>query len=34
MKIRKFDKDGKPLPKGTRGWCFGAYLTLIDDGSK
>lgn len=29
-----FDKDGKPLPKGTRGWCFGAYLTLIDDGSK
>ena len=25
-----FDKDGKPLPKGTRGWCFGAYLTLID----
>ena len=29
-----FDKDGKPLPKGTRGWCFGAYLTLLDDGSK
>ncbi len=29
-----FDKDSKPLPKGTRGWCFGAYLTLIDDGSK
>ncbi len=25
-----FDKDGKPLPKGTRGWCFGAYLTLLD----
>ena len=29
-----FDKDGKPLPKGTRGWCFGAYLTLLDEGSK
>ena len=25
---------GEPLPKGTRGWCFGAYLTLLDDGSK
>lgn len=25
-----FDKDGKLLPKGTRGWCFGAYLTLMD----
>ena len=29
-----FDKDGKPLPKGTRGWCFGAYLTLLDEDSK
>ena len=26
-----FDKEGKPLPKGTRGWCFGAYL--ISDNS-
>lgn len=29
-----FDKDGKLLPKGTRGWCFGAYLTLLESGSK
>lgn len=29
-----FDKDGKPLPKGTRGWCFGAYLTLLESNSK
>ena len=26
-----FDKDGKPLLKGTRGWCFGAYLTLLEN---
>ena len=25
------DKDGKLLPKGTRGWCFGAYLTLLEN---
>lgn len=26
-----FDKDGKPLPKGTCGWCFGAYLTPLEN---
>ena len=26
-----FDKDDKPLPKGTRGWCFGAYLTPLEN---
>lgn len=29
-----FDKDGKLLPKGTRGWCFGAYLTLLENNAK
>ena len=26
-----FDKDGKLLPKGTHGWCFGAYLTPLEN---